>query len=77
MQITREDDPSMLLTVDTGKHAALCAAKHIPIDTPVDVLLDMLLDDLSWLEIYRRAQGWLEKRILEKRMESHDKKAKA
>ena len=69
--IGSEVEPQMMIQIDTGKHRAVCAALNIPIDTPANAILDMMMDKLSLLDIYHRAQGWLEKRLFD-----HDAKKK-
>lgn len=63
MQITGKDEPSMILTVDTGKHAALCAKLNIPVDTPADIVLDAMMDKLSFHEIYHRGLEWIDRQV--------------
>jgi len=60
-----EVDPYMMLKITTDKFNAVCAAEGLPPDSSADVVFDVMLDKLSLLEIYHRAQGWLEKRLFD------------
>jgi len=65
MQIESEVDTYMMLQIETDKFLAICAAEGLPPDSSPQLVFDTMLDKLSLLEIYHRAQGWLEKRLFD------------
>lgn len=64
------NDP-MLVTIDTGKHAAIKEAAGVAADADID--WDVIVNMLNLYNIYHRARGWVDAQVF--RLE--EKKAKA
>ena len=60
MQITREDEPSMILIVDTGKVNAVRAAFDLTADATANAMFDAVLDNQN---VFKRSFFMLVSRI--------------